>query len=65
LIINIIQNILFLVQQKKETHKGLEQHKGEYMMTEFSFFFWVNYPFKDLLTIVFTIKILVFSLIRN
>ncbi len=28
LVINILQNIFFYVQQKKETHTGLEQHKG-------------------------------------
>jgi len=26
---NILQNIFFCVQQKKETHTGLEQHEGE------------------------------------
>jgi len=40
LITNILQNILFCVQQKKETHKGLEQNEGEH------FHFSVNYPFK-------------------
>jgi len=29
LVINILQNVYFCVQQKKETHKGLEQHEGE------------------------------------
>ncbi len=39
LITNILQNtcIFFCVQQKKETHTGLEQLKREYMMTGFSF----------------------------
>ncbi len=29
LITNILQNILFYLQQKKETHTGLERHEGE------------------------------------
>ncbi len=29
LITNILQNIFFCVQQKKETHTGLKRHKGE------------------------------------
>jgi len=33
----ILQNIFLCVQQKKETHTGLHQLEGEYMMTEFSF----------------------------
>jgi len=37
LVTNILQNILFCAQQKRETHTGLEQHEGEKMMTEFSF----------------------------
>jgi len=32
LVTNILQNILFCVQQKKEIHKGLE-HEGEKMKT--------------------------------
>lgn len=38
------QNFIFLP-LKKESLTGLEQHDGEYMITEFSFI-WVNYPFK-------------------
>ncbi len=34
---NILQNICFYVQQKKEIHTGLEQHE---------WYFWVNYPLK-------------------
>jgi len=30
LVINILRNIFFCVQQKKETHTGLEQHEGEW-----------------------------------
>jgi len=37
LVTDILQNIFFCVQQKKETHTGLEQPEGEEMMTEFSF----------------------------
>jgi len=40
LVTNILQNILFCVQQKKETRTGLEQHKGEQIdkqMTELKF----------------------------
>jgi len=37
LVTDIIQNILFCVQQKKDIHTGLKQLEGEYMMTEFSF----------------------------
>jgi len=29
LVTDILQNIFFLVQQKKEKHTGLEQHEGE------------------------------------
>ncbi len=29
LVTNILQNILFYIQQKKETHTGLEQLEGE------------------------------------
>ncbi len=36
LITSILQNI-FYVQHKKETHRGLEWHEGEEMITEFSF----------------------------
>jgi len=36
LITNILQNILFCVQHKKETHTGLEQLGGE-SMTQFSY----------------------------
>ncbi len=31
LIANILQNILFCDQKKKEMHKGLEQHESEYI----------------------------------
>ncbi len=41
--ISILQNILFCVPQKKESHTGMEQLEGEYM-TAFSFL--VNYPFE-------------------
>jgi len=44
LVTNILQNIFFSVQQKKETHTGLERHEGELPMTEFSFL--GNCPFK-------------------
>jgi len=37
LVTNILQNIFFCVQQKKETHTGLKQLEGEEMMTEFLF----------------------------
>ncbi len=44
LIASILQNILFCVQQKKETHTGLEWHEQwQY------FYFWVNYLFKKYL----------------
>jgi len=33
----ILQNIFLCVQQKKETHTGLQQVEDEYMVTEFSF----------------------------
>ncbi len=36
LVTNILQSILFCVQQKKESHTGLEQLEGE-QVTEFSF----------------------------
>jgi hypothetical protein len=38
LVTDILQNILFYVQLKKETHTGLKQHEGESMMTEYSCF---------------------------
>ncbi len=41
LITNILQNIGFCVQQKKEIHTGLEQLKCWH-----NFIFWVNDPFK-------------------
>ncbi len=41
---NILQNIIFCVQQKKETHTGLEQLEGEYV-TAFLFFLG-ELPFK-------------------
>ncbi len=34
---NIPKDILFYVLQKTEMDRGLEQHEGEYIMTEFSF----------------------------
>ncbi len=37
LVASILQNIFFCVQQKKETHAGLERHEGEQMITKFSF----------------------------
>jgi len=37
LITHIVQNIFFCVKQEKETHTGLKQLEGEYMMIEFSF----------------------------
>jgi len=37
LVTNILYNILFCVQQKKETHTELEQLEGKNMMTEFSY----------------------------
>jgi len=33
----VLQNIFLCVQQKKETHTGLQQLEDEKMMTEFSF----------------------------
>ncbi len=33
LVTNIHQNIIFCVQKKKETHRGLEQVEGELMIT--------------------------------
>jgi len=44
LVTNILQNILFWVQQNKEMHTGLAQ-LGVSMTTSFSF--WVNYPFTN------------------
>jgi len=41
LVINIIQNIFFCVQQKKEIHTGLEKLEENLI-----FHFWVNCPFK-------------------
>ncbi len=38
--INIIQNIFFSVQQKKETHTGLEQLEGEYKWWQIYIFEW-------------------------
>ncbi len=38
---NILQNILFYVQQKKESNNA---RMGKWTMTELHF--WVNYPFK-------------------
>ncbi len=32
LITSILQNILFYVQHKKETHTGLEQHEHKYLI---------------------------------
>ncbi len=40
---HILQNFSFCVAQKKSP-MGLEQHKGEYVMTEY--LFCLNYPFK-------------------
>ncbi len=40
----ILQNILFCVQQKKETRTVSEQLEGEKVMTEL-FYFLFNYPF--------------------
>ncbi len=37
LVTNILQNILFSVQQKKETHTDLERHEGECIITELAF----------------------------
>ncbi len=37
LITSNLQNNLFYVQHKKETHTGLEQHEGEKIMTKFKF----------------------------
>ncbi len=36
LVTNIFQNIFYCVPQRKETHSGLGQVEGEYMMIEFS-----------------------------
>ncbi len=37
---NILQTFSFCVppQKKKKSYMGLEQHEGEWMMTDFSFF---------------------------
>ncbi len=35
LVTNILQNIFFCVWEKKETHTGLEQHDGVWMMIKF------------------------------
>jgi len=37
LVTDILQNIFFYVQQKKETYRGLRQLEGEKMMKEFAF----------------------------
>ncbi len=37
MITSILQNIFFYVQHKKETHAGLEQYEGKYIMMKFSF----------------------------
>ncbi len=44
-VINILQNICLYVQQKKETHTGLEQLEAEQIMTELSFC--VKYAFES------------------
>ncbi len=36
LLTNILQNIIFCVEQVTETHTGLEQVEGKKMTTEFS-----------------------------
>ncbi len=43
LVMNILQNIFFCDQQKKENHTGLEQHEGSKWQ---NYNFLVNYPFK-------------------
>ncbi len=51
LVTNILQNIFFCVQQRKETHTGLE-------VEGLGLGFWVNYPFNTLLkSNVLSIKI--------
>jgi len=44
LISDILQNIFFCVQQKKDIHKGLEHLEGKSITTVFNVC--VNYPFK-------------------
>ncbi len=45
LVTNILQNIIFCVQWKKEIHTGLEQREGENMMIK-CYFFRVICPYK-------------------
>ncbi len=44
LLTNILQNIFFCVQQKKEIHTSLEQHDMIFLSF---FFFFLNYTFND------------------
>lgn len=45
--LDITQYVFFCVPQKREIHKGLEQHKGKNMITEFSFLRELAYSFKQ------------------
>jgi len=45
LVTDVHQNVFFCVQQKKETHTGLEQLVGEKMIAK-KYCCGVNYPFK-------------------
>ncbi len=46
LVTNILQNIFFCAQQKREKHTYLKQLEGEWIMNDVNFHFWVNYHFK-------------------
>ncbi len=46
-ITNILQNIFFCVQHKKENHTGLERHEG-WVNDDKIFIFKVNYPFNTI-----------------
>ncbi len=48
LITSILQNIIFYVQHERETNKGLELQEGD--LYDDGFHFWVNYPFKLILS---------------
>ncbi len=48
---HILQNIFFCIQQKKETHTGLERYEGESV-----FHFCVICPFKKTWNIMFLVK---------
>ncbi len=53
LVTNILHNIFFSVQQKKETHRGLEQVEGEYDDRIF-IFGWTSISFRCIMMLFFT-----------